>query len=89
MPAIAALFDVTVDQLLGYPAADSLGDICFKVKAYFTSLPEGKSFENAYRIAALLHEGMVTDGYKKRLPWEKDKDYFVEEVKSWGAVDML
>lgn len=75
---------MTVEQLLGYPATDSLGDICLKVKAYFTSLPEGESFENAYRIAALLHEVMVTDVYKKRLLWAKDKDYSVEEVETWG-----
>lgn len=62
----------------------NLEDICFKIRAYFTSLPEGKAFENAYRIAALLHEVMVTDGYKKRLPWAKDKDYSREEVETWG-----
>lgn len=84
LPAIAALFDVTIDQLIGYLATENLGDICFKIRAYFTSLPEGESFENAYRIAALLHEIMVTDGYKKRLPWAEDKDCSIEAVETWG-----
>ena len=82
LPAIAALFGVTVDQLIGSHTTSGLGDICFKIRAYFTSLPEGKSFENAYRVAALLHEIMVTDGYKKRLPWAKDKDYSMEDVET-------
>lgn len=84
LPAIAALFDVTVDQLIGYSTTGNLREVCFRIRAYFTTLPEGESFENAYRIAALLHEVMVTDGYKKQLPWAKDNDYSIEEVQTWG-----
>lgn len=83
LPDIAELFDVSVDELLGYKAADGLGDICLRIKDYFSALPEKTAFENVYRIAALLHEVASTDGYKKRVPW-KEKDYSVEEVSSWG-----
>lgn len=83
LPDIAEFFHVSVDELLGYKAADGLGDICLKIKDYFTALPENAAFESVYRIAALLHEAASTDGYKKSVPW-KEKDYSAEEVSSWG-----
>lgn len=64
LPDIAKLFDVSVDELLGYKATDGLGDICLKIKDYFSALPEKAAFESAYRLAALLHEAASTDGYK-------------------------
>ena len=83
LPDIAKLFDVSVDELLGYKTTDGLGDICLKIKDYFSALPEKAAFESAYRLAALLHEAASTDGYKKRVPWE-EKAYSVDEVSSWG-----
>ena len=83
LPDIAKLFDVSVDELLGYKTTDGLGDICLKIKDYFSALPEKAAFESAYRLAALLHEAASTDGYKNRVPW-KEKDYSVDEVSSWG-----
>lgn len=84
LPAIAELFEVTIDELMGHKAAVGLGDICLKIRNYFTELPEKESFEKAYRLAALLHEIALTDGYKKFLPWKKDKDYSTDEVGRWG-----
>ena len=84
LPAIAELFEVTIDELMGHKAAGGLGDICLKIRNYFTELPEKESFEKAYRIAALLHEIALTDGYKKFLPWKKDRDYSADEVGRWG-----
>lgn len=83
LPDIAKLFDVSIDELIGCKSTDGLGDICLKIKDYFTALPERKAFENAYRIAALLHETASTDGYKKTVPW-KEKDYSVDQISSWG-----
>lgn len=83
LPDIAKMFDVSIDELIGYKSTDGLGDICLKIKDYFTALPEKKAFENAYRIAALLHETASTDGYKKTVPW-KEKDYSVDQISSWG-----
>ena len=83
LPDIAKLFDVSVDELLGYKTTNGLGDICLKIKDYFSALPEKAAFESAYRLAALLHEAASTDGYKNSVPW-KEKDYSVDEVSSWG-----
>ena len=83
LPNIAELFDVSVDELVGCNSAKGLGDICLNLKDYFTALPEKKSFENSYRLAALLHEIAVTDGYKKIIPWQK-KDYSTDIISSWG-----
>lgn len=83
MPDIAALFEVSVDELMGYKGSSGLGDICLKIKNYFTELPENESFENAYRIAALLHEIACSGGYKRSLHWS-DKDYTSDDVSQWG-----
>lgn len=84
LPHMAKLFDVSVDELLGYKKTNGLGDICLKIKDYFSALPERAAFESAYRIAALLHEAAATDGYKKEVPW-KEKDYSADAVSSWGV----
>lgn len=84
LPAIADLFHVTVDRLIGYEATDGLGDICLKIRNYFTGLPESRAFESAVRLAALLHEAAVTDGYKKRLPWKENTAYATEDMQAWG-----
>ena len=83
LPAIAELFEVSVDELLGCNSGKGLGDICLNLKDYFSALPEKESFENAYRLAALLHEIAVTDGYKKSIPWQ-EKNYSTDIVSSWG-----
>ena len=83
LPAIAELFEVSVDELLGCSSAKGLGDICINIKDYFSALPEKESFENTYRLAALLHEIAVTDGYKKIIPWQQ-KDYSTDIISSWG-----
>lgn len=60
-------------------------DICLKIKEYFSALPEKKAFENAYSIAALLHEFASTYGYKKSVSW-KEKYYVSGHVSSWGLL---
>lgn len=83
LPSIAELFEVSVDELLGCNSAKGLGNICLNLKDYFSALPEKESFESAYRLAALLHEIAVTDGYKKFIPWQQ-KDYSTDNISSWG-----
>ncbi len=69
---------------MGYKCSSGLGDICLKIKDYFTALPEKEAFEKVYRIASLLHEIACTDGYKNSLLWS-DKDYISDDVSRWGA----
>ena len=83
LPEIASLFEVSVDELLGYKPAGGLSELCLTLKEYFTSLPTNAAFEQAYRIAALLHEAASTDGYKKYIPW-RERDYSVEDIAEWG-----
>ncbi len=83
LPELAKYFEVSVDELLGCNSSKGLGDICLNLKDYFSSLPEKESFENAYRLAALLHEIAVTDGYKKFMPWQQ-KDYSTDVISTWG-----
>lgn len=83
LPNLAKLFEVSVDELLGCNSAKGLGDICLNLKDYFTALPEKEAFEKTYRIAAMLHEIAVTDGYKKYMPWQ-EKDYSTENISDWG-----
>ena len=83
LPVLADLFGVSVDELMGHTPAGSLESLCLGVKSYFTNLPEDQSFEDAYRLAAQLHEIVMTDGYKKRLPWS-EKNYAEENMTRWG-----
>ena len=83
LPSIAELFEVSVDELLGCNRSKGLGDICLNLKDYFISLPKKESFDNVYRLAALLHEIAVTDGYKKFIPWQQ-KNYSTDSISSWG-----
>ena len=83
LPALADLFGVSVDELMGHTPSGSLDSLCLGLKSYFTNLPEGQSFEDAYRLAAQLHEIVMTDGYKKRLPWS-EKNYAEENMTRWG-----
>ncbi len=83
LPDLAKIFDVSIDELVGYKSTEGLGALCLRIKDYFSSLPEKKAFENAYRIAALLHEAASTDGYKNNLHWN-EKDYSIDQISSWG-----
>lgn len=47
LPDLAKIFDVSIDELVGYKSTEGLGNICLKIKDYFSSLSEKKAFENA------------------------------------------
>ena len=83
LPVLADFFGVSVDELMGHTPGIGLESLCLRLKSYFTNLPEGRSFEDAYRLAAQLHEIVMTDGYKKRLPWS-EKNYAEENMTRWG-----
>lgn len=84
LPEIAKFFGVSIDALMGCEPVEGLGEICLKIREHFAALPEKQAFEDCYRIAALLHEAALTDGYKERLPWKEGRDYATDDVSSWG-----
>ena len=83
LPVLADLFGVSIDELVGHTPRTGLESLCLGLKSYFTNLPEGQGFGDAYRLAAQLHEIIMTDGYKKRLPWS-EKNYAEESMTRWG-----
>lgn len=83
LPELAELFEVSVDELLGRKPKFELSKLCLSLKDYFASLPEHAALGQAYRIAALLHEAVATDGYKKEVPWQS-RDFSTDNVAEWG-----
>ena len=55
LPAIAGLFEVSVDELLGYTPASTSEDIVLMLRKKIESLPKGDDFDFAFRMAAALH----------------------------------
>ena len=83
LPEIADFFGVSLDELLGHTTENGLESLCLALKNHFTALPGEECFDHAYRLAAQLHEIIVTDGYKKHLPWT-EKNYAEESMAHWG-----
>lgn len=55
LPEIARLFQVSVDQLLGYQGEKAEGDAVLLMKRTMEGLPEGEDGAWAWRAAAALH----------------------------------
>ena len=55
LPAIAGLFDVSVDELLGYTPVSTSDDIILMLRKKVEELPNGEDFDFTFRIAAALH----------------------------------
>ena len=83
LPQLADYFGVSVDELLGHAPNTSLDALCLSLKKYFSDLPEEEYIDQAYRVAAQLHETVMTGGGRKSVPW-KEKNYAREPVGHWG-----
>lgn len=55
LPGLAKVFDVSVDELLGYTPVSASEDIVLALRKRIESLPKGEDFEFAFRMAAALH----------------------------------
>lgn len=73
LPKIASYFHVSVDELLGYKPTDNFNDIYLKIKSLFKESPSDISFDLAYKLSFIIHEGAVSKGYKAYIPWDADK----------------
>ena len=84
LPELARLLDISVDELLGRGTEENLAGLCRKVRRFFREIPEGEAFDAGFRLAELLHEGMLSGGYRRYLPWGTEKD-FADGDKKWGV----
>ena len=64
LPEIADFFGISVDELLGHTANNGLESLCLALKNHFAALPAEECFDHAYRLAAQLHEAVMTGGFK-------------------------
>ncbi len=58
------MFDVSVDELLGYKAASTNTDIILELKNKVESLPKGEDFDFTFKAAAALHAIIFSKGMK-------------------------
>lgn len=55
LPSLAKIFDVSVDELLGYTPPSTSEDIVHALRQKIESLSEGEDFAYIFRMAAALH----------------------------------
>ena len=79
LPQLADYFGVSVDELLGHTPNTSLEALCLSLKKYFSNLPEEECIDQAYRLAAQLHETVMTGGGKKCI--SRVKPLSIEDVE--------
>ena len=84
LPEIAKFFGVTVDSLLGCETTESKTDTILRVKNMLSYLPSIEVFENSFRLATLLHDGIASEGFANNLPYKFNEDYANNEPKKWG-----
>jgi len=60
LPAIARLFNVTVDELIGYTPATTSEDIVLALRKKIDSFPEGDDCDFTFRMAASLHTIIIS-----------------------------
>ncbi len=64
LPDIAKLFDVSVDELLGYTPVSTTEDIVLAIRKRIESLPKGEDFDFTFKIAAALHTIILSKGMR-------------------------
>lgn len=60
LPDIAKLFDVSVDELIGYTPVSTSDDIVLSLCRRIDSLPKGEDFDFTFRMAAALHTIIIS-----------------------------
>lgn len=88
LPDIADFFGITIDELLSHDTEcnNDTEKICLEIKRLFENSPKDYSFSIAFIIAAILHEGALSRGYKEYIPWDKNRFIgdFSKELERFG-----
>ena len=62
LPDLAKIFDVSVDELLGYTPVSTTEDIVLAIRKRIESLPKGEDFDFTFKMAAALHTIILSKG---------------------------
>ncbi len=87
LPQLAALFEVSVDALLGYAPPSNTQDITLALKKQIDSLLGGEDYAFAFRMAAGLHVMLVSKEIEKhsiRGGWDAEDAIKHAETGDWG-----
>lgn len=88
LPDIAKLFDVSVDELLGYTPVSSSQNIVLALRKKIDTLPKGKDFDFTFRMAAALHTIILSKGMTEEPNtnpgWDTDDAIVHAENAEWG-----
>lgn len=85
LPDIAKMFEVSVDELLGYTPASTSENIILDIRKRIDSLPEGEDFDFAFRTAAALHTVIVSKFMTEGNPgWDTDQAIEHAVEAEWG-----
>jgi len=87
LPDIAKLFEVSVDELLGYTPASTTEDIVLTLRKKIESLPKGEDYDFTFRMAAALHtiifsKGMTEDNANPG--WDTEDAIEHAGTAEWG-----
>ena len=93
LPEIARLFQVSVDQLLGYQGEKAEGDAVLMMKHTLEGLPEGKDGAWTWRAAAALHTLILSQTFLREQlveasGWVTDEAVEHAEKAEWGYSNM-
>lgn len=88
LPEIAKLFDVSVDELLGYAPASAEADLVLALRRKVDALPQGEDFSFTFRMAAALHAILLskemTAAPKGNPGWDTDDAITHAGQGEWG-----
>ncbi len=85
LPAIAKLFDVSTDELLGYSHASSTGDSILALRRKIGSLPREEAFDFTFQMAAALHILQIAKTMESENPgWNTDDAIEHARKTEWG-----
>ena len=88
LPEIAKLFEVSVDELLGYTPASTTENIILDLRKKIDSLPKGEDFDFGFRMAAALHTILfskeMTSAPNRNPGWDTDDAIEHAVNAEWG-----